>query len=268
MLATLLSCALAWQEPRPADKRPPAPAAKEASADASGKGGKGGKGDQAGKGKVASERALDDKTAKAALEAWNKVKGKPTFDERATALDQLGNGTHKLLVPALVAVVTNDKSAILQKRAATLLADQEPAEALAAIRKLLKNPKLTEPLVLTELVRGLVRCGYDKSHWADVEPLFERAFGQESVPLQEAILDLAKTFREKQAVPLLLRHLDEPAPADVNSGDNPPTEYWEARWKSWQAWRDKVVDALLAITGQKFGTAAEAQQWLKKNPLK
>lgn len=258
MLATLLSCALAWQEPRPAEKRPPAPSAKEASAD---------KSDKGIRGKAANERSLDDKSAKAVLETW-KAKAKAEFEERATALDQLGTGKHKLLVPALATVVTTDKSPILQKRAATLLADQEPAEALAAIRKLLKNPKLTDPMVLTELVRGLMRCGYDKAHWADVEPLFERAFGQEAVPLQEAILDLAKTFAEKQAVPLLLRHLDEPAPADVNSGDNPPTEYWEARWKSWQAWRDKVGSALLAITGQKFGNAAEAQQWLKKNPLK
>jgi hypothetical protein len=33
-------------------------------------------------------------------------------------------------------------------------------------------------------------------------------------------------------------------------------------------WKGKVKDALFALTGQRFTTAAKAQAWLKKNPLK
>jgi hypothetical protein len=252
MLAALFACTLLWQDPRPAEKRPEPPAAKEASAE---------------KGKDAA-KVLDDKGAKAVLDAWNKVKNSSKFEDRLQALDQFGSGRHKTIVPALTTIAGTDKSPLLQKRAVELLVEQTPAEALAAIKKLLKNPKVTDPLVLAELVRGVQRCGYDKTLWADIEPLFERSFAQEALPLHEAILELVKVHREKQAMPLLLRHLDEPRPADVDAADNPPADYWEARWKAWQAWRPRVVDALEAVTGQKFENAEAAKQWLKKNPQK
>jgi hypothetical protein len=252
MLAALFACTVLWQDPRPADKRPAPPAAKEASAE---------KGKDAGK-------ALDDKSAKAVLDAWNKAKNSSKFEDRLQALDQFGTGRHKTIVPALTTIAGTDKSPLLQKRAVELLVDQTPAEALAAIKKLLKNPKVTDPMVLAELVRGIQRCGYDKTCWADIEPLFERSYAQECLPLHEAILELAKVCREKQALPLLLRNFDEPKPADVDAADNPPADYWEARWKAWQAWRPRVADALEAITGQKFENAEAAKLWLKKNPPK
>jgi hypothetical protein len=86
--------------------------------------------------------------------------------------------------------------------------------------------------------------------------------------VQEAILELVIAHKETQALPMLLRNTDEPAPANVEAADNPPAEYWEARWKSWAVWKGKVKDALFELTGQRFTTAAEAQAWLKKNPLK
>lgn len=252
MLAALFACVVLWQEPRPADQRPAPPAPKEASADKAKSDGK----------------ALDDKSAKAVLEAWNKVKNSSKFEDRLQALDQFGAGRHKTIVPALTTIAGTDKSPLLQKRAVELLVDQTPADALAALKRLLKNPKVTDPMVQAEVVRGVQRCGYDKTLWADVEPLFERSFAQEALPLHEAILELVKVHREKQALPLLLRHLDEPKPSDVDAADNPPRDYWEARWKAWQSWRPRVVDALEAVTGQKFENAEAAKQWLKKNPPK
>ena len=83
----------------------------------------------------------------------------------------------------------------------------------------------------------------------------------------EAMLELAKEHQEPKALPLLLRHLDEPTPANVDAADNPPKEYWEARWKSWSAWRAKVAEAVFAITGQRFSSAQEAKAWLAKNKL-
>lgn len=252
MLAALFACTVLWQDPRPADQRPVPPAAKEASAE---------------KGKDAA-KALDDKSAKAVLDAWNKVKNSSKFEDRLQALDQFGTGRHKTIVPALTTIAGTDKSPLLQKRAVELLVEQTPAEALAAIKKLLKNPKVTDPMVQAELVRGIHRCGYDKTCWADIEPLFERSYAQECLPLHEAILELAKVHREKQALALLLRNFDEPKPLDVDAADNPPADYWEARWKAWQSWRPRVADALEAITGQKFENAEAAKLWLKKNPPK
>ena len=68
---------------------------------------------------------------------------------------------------------------------------------------------------------------------------------------------------------MLLRNLDEPGPTgDIHAGNNPPAEYWEARWKAWKAFRPKVQETLFALTGQRFTEAKEAHAWLQKNPLK
>jgi hypothetical protein len=248
MLAALLTSLLTWQEPSPPQK--PADAAP-----------------------VAAPKPVeewDDKTAKAALDEWNRLqKGTPNMAQKNSALDLLATGSHKLLVKPLVQVVETEKLLVVRKRAATLLANQPKADAGAAIRKLLKNARLaSHPQVMGELVRGLSRCGYESSQWGEVGDLFERDYNPDRVPIQEAILELVIAHKEKQALPLLLRNLDEPAPDSVDAAHNPPAAYWEARWKSWSAWKGKVKDALFAVTGQRFSTAAEAQAWLKKNPVK
>ena len=117
-------------------------------------------------------------------------------------------------------------------------------------------------------MRSLSRCGYAPRQWPSIEDLFEKSYLPERVPLQLAILELVTLHKEAAAVPLLLRNLDEPAPADVDDPLNPPAEYWKERWAAWAAWRGKVKDALYVLTGQRFTTAAEAKAWLDKNPLK
>jgi hypothetical protein len=255
MLAALLACLFAAQDPTPtpapaggADKPAAAPAPTPA---------------------IAVE-AWDDKKAKAAVDEWAKLtKGSPSMADKNRGLNALAEGSNKLLVKPLVAVVETDKSVVLRKRAAELLANQPKAEANAAIRKLLKGGKAAAyPTVMAELVKGLSRCGYDKAQWADIGDLFDREYHLDRVVLQEAILDLVIAHKETQALPLLLRNTDEPAPENVEAADNPPAEYWEARWKSWSVWKVKVKDALFATTGQRFTTAAEAKAWLKKNPVK
>jgi len=254
MLAALLLGLFACQDPAPA----PAPAPQEPKPVAA---------------PVAPPKvveAWDDRAAKAAVDAFAKVlKGTPSMNEKNKALETLATGSNKLLLKPLVLVVETDKSVVIRKRAAELIANQPAAEANLTIRKLLKSPKVgTQPAVMAELVRALSRCGYQTAHWSDIGDLFERDYGAERVPLQEALLQLVETHKEKQAVPMLLRNLDEPVPADPHAADNPPTEYWEARWKSWSVWRAKLKDALFALTGQRFSTAAEAKAWLQKNPLK
>ena len=254
MLAVLLSSLLAWQDPTPATPPTPPPAGAPAAPKAESK----------------PVEAWDDKTAKAAVDEWNKLmKGTPSMAEKSKALDRLAGGANKLLVKPLSQVIETDKSLVVRKRAAELLARQPAADAGQALRKLLKSDKLKPaPAVLAEVVRGLARCGYQRAHWGDLAELFEREYHLERVPLQEAVLELAIQHKEKEAVPMLLRHLDEPTPANIDDASNPPQEYWEARWKSWSVWRSKVKEALYAITGQRFSTAAEAKEWLQKNPLK
>lgn len=248
MLAAILTSLLTWQEPPPPQK--PADPARATS--------------------PKPVEAWDDATAKAAVDEWTKLqKGTPNMAQKNRALDLLATGSNKQLVKPLVQVIETEKLLVVRKRAAELLANQPPADANAAIRKLLKNARIgSHPPVVGELIRGLARCGYDKSQWSEIDELFERDYHTERVPIQEAILELVIAHKETQALPLLLRNLDEPAPDSVDAAHNPPAEYWEARWKSWSAWRGKVKDALFAVTGQRFSTATEAKAWLKKNPIK
>jgi len=257
MLAALLTL-LTWQEPAPAPKPPdPPPAAEPAAAPPAAEPAK-------------PVVAWDDKTAKAAVDEWTQLtKTAANMAQKNRALDLFAGGSNKQLVKPLVQVVETEKLVVVRKRAAELLANQPQPDANAAIRKLLKNARVaTSPPVMTELVRGLGRCGYDKAQWADIGDVFEREYQVERVPLQEAVLDLVIAQKETQALPMLLRNLDEPAPDSVDAGNNPPAEYWEARWKSWSAWKGKVKDALFAVTGQRFSTSVEAKAWLKKNPVK
>jgi hypothetical protein len=248
MLAVALTCLLAPQDPpappRPAET-PPAPVARAA-------------------------ELWDDKAAKAAVEEFERLqKGATNMAQKTRALDVLAPGSHKLLVRPLARIVESEKLVVVRKRAAELLGNQPAAEANGTIRRLLKNTRLgSHPPVIGELVRGLSRCGYDKSQWSEIDALFERDYHIERVPIQEAVLDLVIAHKEAQALPLLLRNLDEPVPENVDDASNPPQEYWEARWKSWATWRGKVKEALFAVTGQRFSTAAEAKAWLKKNPMK
>jgi hypothetical protein len=254
MLALLLAPLLAWQDPTPPVPagQPPAAGAPAAAAPA------------------VPVVPIDDKAAKAAADALVKAfKGSPSMAEKNRALEELAGSSNRLLVRPLAQVVETDKSLVIRKRAAELIANQPGKETAGVLRKLMKNPKVAQHQpVLAELVRSLAKAGYEPAHWAELADLFESTFEPEAVPVQEAILTLAEQHKEKQAIPLLLRHIDEPAPENPHAADNPPAEYWKARWESWKGWRTKVKDALFAITGQRFSTKAEAEAWLKKNPRK
>ncbi|MFM1871337.1 MAG: hypothetical protein RL398_759 [Planctomycetota bacterium] len=247
MLAALLSGLLLWQDPTPAPTPAPTPKVEA----------------------PAAIEAWDDRTAKAAVAEFEKVmKGKGGMGERTRALEVLGKGSNKLLVKPLAKVIETEKSVLVRQKAAVVLAAQPQKEANEAIRKLLKNARVgSEPALLGELVKALSNCGYEAQQWQEIAGLFEQEYAANRVTLQEAILDLVARHKEKQAVPMLLRNLDEPAPKDPHDPSNPPAEYWEARWKAWSGWRGKVKQTLFALTGQNFTRAAEAEEWLKKNPL-
>lgn len=256
MPVLLLAAVLALQDPTPPPtKAPPTPAAQA---------------DDAALAAPAKPVAWNDKDAKTAVDTFAKaMKTATAMAAKSRALDDLGRGSNKLLVKPLAAVVQDEKSVVIKKRAAELLGQQPASEATPVIGKLLELPALqAHPTVLAELVRGLLRLGWDGKQWKKLETLFERDYAAERTSMQEAILDLVIATKEKQAVEMLLRNLDEPIPSDVEGAANPPAAYWEARWKAWKVWRAKVADALFATTGQRFANANEARAWLKKNPVR
>lgn len=254
MLALLLTTGLLAQDPEKPPAPSPAPAAEAPKAAAPAR----------------PVAVWDDKTAKDTVGEWAKLqKGSPSLADRNRALELFADGSHKLLIKPLADTIESDKSVVVRRRAAVLLANQPAKEANSAIRRLLKTASVaSQPSLMGDLIRALARCGYAPAQWAELDALFERDYAEDRVPIHEALLDLVTSCKEKQALPILLRNLDEPKPENEHDASNPPASYWEARWKAWNVWKGKVKEALFAVTGQRFSTAAEAKAWLKKNPVK
>ena len=76
---------------------------------------------------------------------------------------------------------------------------------------------------------------------------------------------MLKANKEKQAWKLVVEHIDEPYPEEIDPLSNPPAEYWERRWKAWRIWRSDAKEALFAITGQRFSSKKEAKVWIRAN---
>jgi hypothetical protein len=215
--------------------------------------------------------AWTDAEARTALAEFKKAAAvkQAKLTDRLAAVEALALGSHKSLVRPLADLVRLDDAVTVRKAAAKALAHQPAKDARPAVLRLLadKSVEANGP-VATVVVQTLARLGYEPADWKLLENLFRNDYAEEFVPLQQAILVLAKEAKELAALDLLLEHLDEPIPADEHSPSNPPAEWWEKRWKAWRVWRADVGDALFAITGQRFTTAAEARAWLRKNPPK
>jgi hypothetical protein len=222
----------------------------------------------------ASSKKLEtwpDKLAKQKVKAFRKAlkAKKVSMADRKRALTELKGGISTHLVKPLAKFIETDSSIVLKREAVEMLGDQTGKRTKKAVLDLLGNARVTgNPQVHAGLIRALGRSDYTSKDWKEIADVFESDYDTERVPVHEAILELVRRHKEKQAIPLLLNNMDEPSAKNVDAADNPPAEYWKARWHSWAAWKTKVKEAMKAITGQDFGSAKEARAWLKKNPLK
>ena len=214
-------------------------------------------------------KEIPDAEAKALVAKLWKATDKLTLAQKVERLEPLRDVQNKNLVKPLTQIVQAETQLTVRKAAALALARQKPATAKPAIAQLLADDKVAAaPEVVAELVTGLASSGYASSDWPAIAAHFEKDFLPNRSLLQKQIILLAGQHKEKQAVKLLLRHLDEPIPENVDDGANPPAEYWEKRYKSWQVWREDVKESLFLVTGQRFSTRKEARAWLKVNGAK
>lgn len=210
----------------------------------------------------------DDRKARSMAKVFEKATKpkKVSMKVRKDALDELVGGKSLHLIKPLQKFIEKDSSIVLKKQAVDMLGDQPEKRAKAAILKLMKNARVSaNPQVQARLVHSLSRAGYDEKDWGEIDEVLEDDYDTERVPVHEAILDLVAKHKEVQAIPMLLRNIDEPGPTNVEVADNPPAEYWKARWHSWAVWKAKVKEALFQITGQRFSTAKEASIWIQRN---
>ena len=187
--------------------------------------------------------------------------------QRVKAVQALGKGRHKLLVKPLATAARKDPSMTVRKTAAQLLGHQPEKEARRALLKLIEG-KDRPPEVLAPLITSLSSAGYQSRDWKKLEDLFALDFNEKYTAVQQAILKLVTAHKEKKAWKLLIEHIDEPAPVEIEPLSNPPAEYWERRWKAWRVWRSDAKEALFVITGQRFSSKQEAKAWIRENGAK
>ena len=216
-----------------------------------------------------SEAAIADREARVLAATFKKqIKaGKNSLTARIEAVQELGQYSHGSFVKPLLTVARSDKAKSVRQKAAEAIGNQPKKNARPALVFLLSKTKINkDPGLTASVVRAINKSCYEARNWSALHKLFERSLSdRKAVDAQLAILQVARTQKEIQAIDLLVQHIDEPAPVWVDDPSNPPASYWEARYKNWQRWRTQVKSALYAITDQRFGTAKEARTWLKKN---
>ncbi len=212
-----------------------------------------------------------DKEAREKVKAFERQlrPKKVSMRVRKEALDSLAGGINLQLIKPIGKFIEKESSIVLKRQAIKMLSDQPEMSAHKTILKLLKKADLTSnPQVEAGLITALSRAGYVAKDWPSIKDVFESDYDNERIPVHEAVLKLVTEHKESQAIPMLLRNLEEPNPENVEIAENPPTAYWKARWHAWAVWKGQVKDALFTITGQRFSTAKEALSWLQKNPIK
>lgn len=259
MLPVVLGLSLVLQDPQPERQEPPDPPPQQEQQE---------KEKQEKQEPEPTWEEWDDRRARAVLrEVKDLLRGRRVpLRERMAAVQKLAAGSNERLVKPLATMVLADSSVVVRKSAAEALGHQPQKEAKRALLVLLRNERLEdEPPVQAALVTSLAKNGYEARDWRHLDGMFERRYSPEHTGLQQAILKLVIAHEEKQAIDMLLDNLGEPVPVNVDDPSNPPAEYWEKRWKAWEVWRADVKQALFVITGQRFSTKAEAEEWLDEN---
>ena len=228
-------------------------------------------------------QGLQDPRNRAAYQTWSAREARVALAEfrktfrtrdagladKLQAVAALAAGSHRDLVKPLRDLAADDEPTTVRMKAASALGHQPSEQANPALVYLVRSVKVRgNTPVLAATIRSLNKAGYRDKQWRELKGLFEAKYDAEYVAVQKALLELIATHKEKQAIGLLVDNLDEPRPVWVDDPENPPAEYWERRWKAWDAWRSDVVEALRVITGQRFNSAAEADAWIRQNGAK
>jgi hypothetical protein len=217
--------------------------------------------------KAEAPRTLTDAEAAPLLEGLKKVGKAKAWADASPAFESLAGVTHPDLEPALAKHLGHAVKEVAI-RSATEIGKRPGPKTGAALWKgwtLAVNDKRPEVRGAILAAMGAAKIPLDAKQYVDVEALWRKA------PDAQTMVGIATYFlaigTDKRPSRLLAEWLDEPrAGGNVEDGTNPPAEWWEARWKTWNAVKGVVADALKAITGQAFHSSDEAKEWFRKNP--
>lgn len=216
-------------------------------------------------------KASDDQ-AKKLTDALKKAAKKKKAGDITPALEAIDGLTHESFEKPLLKMM-NHKLGAIAKLATEALAIRCTNEK--TLKKMWKNAFSNKAndkryAVRGRVVRALGEKGIklDAKQYKEVERDWRWMFGNPQIHFGEPAGHYVAYFRltkDKRHCRHLAEQLDEPIPANPNSPSNPPTEWWERRWKMWQPLKPEIVEALVEITGQEFDTTEEAKAWFEKN---
>ncbi len=179
---------------------------------------------------------------------------------RLDEVEALRKVQHVSLVPFIQRVLFFDPSSAVRIKAVGALLAQPERQVRKVAEKLLDQKRLREQgAIAGPLIKLLTFYGAKKKLWKELQRNF-LDFG--TIARIEIIRSIAAR-RDFDALPLLLEHVDPPAPKDVHGVANPPASYWKKRWQSWQAFKPAIVDAFKALLGREFQASDRAKEWIE-----
>ncbi|MCB9881521.1 MAG: HEAT repeat domain-containing protein [Planctomycetes bacterium] len=185
---------------------------------------------------------------------------KSSLGERLRAVEKLGKKRHEKFVSELSKVLDKDPDGLVRAEAAKSMAAQRSPKAGAALLDALKKVDTEkDQVVLLAILENLVDVGYSSRFFDPLSTMFLNEKTTASV--QQKIIQVFDQVKEKRAFRLLVDHLDEPIPEDVDDPSNPPAAWWEARWKRWSVWRYDVRKALKNLTGIRLENSKLYRKW-------
>lgn len=210
-------------------------------------------------------RTLTDAEAAPLLEGLKKALKAKVLSEAAPALDALAGVTHPELEPALARLLGHNLADVAA-RAARALGERAGDKTAATLWKAWSSPANERRVdVRAAILDALatMKAPLDPKQYAQVERLFTDAASPVAMDAVTRYFTVVAT--DKRPCKAFALWLDEPSPANVHDGSNPPKEWWEARWKLWTKTRPGAVAALKAITGQEFESSEQARAWFAAN---
>jgi hypothetical protein len=210
-------------------------------------------------------RTLTDAEVAPLLEGLKKALKAKVLSEAAPALDALAGVTHPDLEPALGKLLGHNLADVAA-RAARAMGERAGEKTAATLWKAWASPANERRVdVRAALLDAFatMKAPLDPKQYVQVERLFTDAASP--IAMDAVTRYFTAVATDKRPCKAFAVWLDEPSPANVHDGTNPPKEWWEARWKLWTKTRPGAVAALKAITGQEFESSEQARAWFAAN---
>lgn len=218
-------------------------------------------------------RVLSDDEARAVVARFRKLvlsrtalrgskkKRHASFVTRLEEVEALSKVQHASLVPLLKRVLRKDPSDAVRVKAAEALRAQPKKDAQRLALQLIKERRFLKKGALAgPIIKILSYHGAPQSVWKDLQHRFldVGSLGQ------QALFEHIGERKDWDMVPLILEHIDPPAPANVDDPNNPPATYWKERWEQWRAFKPQLKEACEKLFGREFETRKELADWIRR----